>query len=68
MLGPDSLDVVTDKRVELDLDEAGLSADLPRPDKATSMLFPRVPLQPIIPKPLKRIIVINRMACGVSPM
>ena len=31
-LGPDGHVVVTDKRVELDLDEAGVSADLPRPE------------------------------------
>jgi hypothetical protein len=52
VLGPDSLDVVTDKRVvtdttvELDLDEAGLSTDLPRPDNPDDEVQ-QVPYRPV---------------------
>ena len=41
-----SLDVVTDKTVELDLDEAGLAIDLPRPDCAADEVQ-QVPYRPV---------------------
>ena len=43
---PDSLNAVTDKRVELDLDEFGLSADLPRPDGPADEVQ-QVPYRPV---------------------
>jgi hypothetical protein len=45
-LGADSLDVVTDKRVKLDLDEFGLSADLPRPESPADEVQ-QVPYRPV---------------------
>ena len=44
--GPDSLDVVTDNPVELELDDAGLATDLPRPaDPADEVQ--QVPYRPV---------------------
>ena len=44
--GPDSLDVVTDNPVELELDDAGLATDLPRPDN-TADEVQQVPYRPV---------------------
>ncbi len=46
MRDPDSLSVVTDKRVELDLDEAGLSTALPRPESPADEVE-QVPYRPV---------------------
>ena len=42
----DNLDVVTDETVELDLDEAGLATDLPRPDSPADEVQ-QVPYRPV---------------------
>jgi hypothetical protein len=44
--GPDSLDLVTDKTVELDLDDAGLARDLPRPESPADEVQ-QVPYRPV---------------------
>ena len=44
--GQDSLDVVTDNPVELELDDAGLATDLPRPDN-TADEVQQVPYRPV---------------------
>ena len=44
--GPDSLDVVTDETVELDLDEAGLATDLPLPEGPADEVQ-QVPYRPV---------------------
>jgi hypothetical protein len=43
---PDSLGVVTDKTVDLDLDEAGLATDLPRPESPADEVQ-QVPYRPV---------------------
>jgi len=45
-VGADRLGAVTDNRVELDLDEAGLSADLPRPESPADEVQ-QVPYRPV---------------------
>jgi hypothetical protein len=42
----DNLDVVTDETVELDLDEAGLATDLPRPESPADEVQ-QVPYRPV---------------------
>ena len=45
-VGADRLGAVTNNRVELDLDEAGLSADLPRPESPADEVQ-QVPYRPV---------------------